>query len=93
MCCLVDASAQLWEGTQRSMNQKLWRRSSDGTFAVPMPADFGGPLAKFYDLGQWLTEMWFGPAHKVKLPRNIECQTDIHPLLIRGKGYGSDGPG
>jgi len=73
------------------MSQKLWRRSGDGTFAVAMPADCGGPLAEFYDLRQSLTEMSFGErAHKVKLPRNTECQTDIHPLLIRDKWVSQD---
>jgi len=76
------------------MSQKLWRRNGDGTFAVAMPADFGRLLAKFYDLRKSLTEMWFGEhAHKVKLPRNTECQTDIHPFLIRGKGHDLDSPG
>ena len=83
-------AVQLLEGTQRSMSQKLWRRSGDGTFKVAMPADCGGLLAKFHDLCQWLTEMWFGPAHKLKLPRNTQSQTDIHPLLIRGKWVSQD---
>jgi len=76
------------------MSQELWQRNGDGTFAVAMPADFGRPLDKFYDLRKSLTEMWFGEhAHKVKLPRDTECQTDIHPFLIQGKGHDLDGPG
>ena len=84
--CVVQSTPVLsyWKepnaGVETVAKERWWH------FAVAMPADFGGPLAKFYDLRQSLTRMWFGErAHKVKLPRNTECQTDIHPFLIRGK--------